>query len=197
MEAVRLRNNERVTPRKHEELLPIERLVISRNRAERKAAEERELQTQMPTEKKRRASTGTIRDSSIAAGFHSVDEARNAYLNHPERRHSVHNPDLTVTTGDMIYILQLYYSTNDSEDPMFDSDYALLKRESMRFDPRIVKILNRIWVWTDLDRSGCVDKVEYVRLHIGLSRFVEHRIRTAGQTIREKTRRKRRPETAA
>ena len=44
----------------------------------------------------------------------------------------------------------------------FASDSALLARESIRYDPKIVQLLHEMWKLYDEDGSGFIDEEEYV-----------------------------------
>jgi hypothetical protein len=43
----------------------------------------------------------------------------------------------------------------------FSSDSALLRRESLKFEPAILRLLQSLWVAVDADGSGAVEKAEY------------------------------------
>ena len=45
------------------------------------------------------------------------------------------------------------------------SNHRLLLRESARFDPKVIKALDAVWVLVDADGSGAVDRDEYLALH--------------------------------
>jgi hypothetical protein len=55
-----------------------------------------------------------------------------------------------------------YGQTDEPAAQMFSSDSALLARESIRFDPKIVRILREMWKLYDDDNSGFIDEEEYV-----------------------------------
>jgi guanylate kinase len=50
------------------------------------------------------------------------------------------------------------------------TDKALLMRESLKFDPRIVSVLEQIWEAADHDHSGAVSKDEYFVMSLKLNR---------------------------
>ena len=51
----------------------------------------------------------------------------------------------------------------EEEDSLYDNK-SLLQRESLKYDPRIVQALDRIWKTTDSNHNGGVDRDEYIRM---------------------------------
>jgi hypothetical protein len=66
--------------------------------------------------------------------------------------------------------LRVYYipdSEKGEEDLDFGEMYsntALLQRESLKFDPKVKALLDKIWQITDNNHNGSVDKDEYVTI---------------------------------
>ena len=57
------------------------------------------------------------------------------------------------------------------KDPWDDyNDRKLLMRESLKFDPTLMKVMNSWWRLADADDSGSISKEEYMKLHINLQR---------------------------
>ena len=48
------------------------------------------------------------------------------------------------------------------------SDAALLQRESLRFDPGVLRQLERLWAFTDTNHDGCVSLPEYADMFVVL-----------------------------
>ena len=57
------------------------------------------------------------------------------------------------------------------KDPWDDyNDRKLLMRESLKFDPSLMEVMNSWWRLADADDSGSISKEEYIKLHINLQR---------------------------
>ena len=61
------------------------------------------------------------------------------YLAWPKRRRS--DSDISKSTGNMMEIVHAYYNTHLEANDALSSDEAVLKRESLRFEPRILQIM--------------------------------------------------------
>ena len=44
----------------------------------------------------------------------------------------------------------------------------LLQRESLKFDPRVLNVLDEIWQVTDRNKDGFVDRDEYIKMSMKL-----------------------------
>jgi hypothetical protein len=89
------------------------------------------------------------------------------------RRSLVSEVATTIYTSTLMEDLRRIYKgdeVDDAEDNYFTSDMALLMRESLKFDPGILKVLNDIWVVVDGDHSGDIDKAEYIGLMVMVAR---------------------------
>ena len=72
-----------------------------------------------------------------------------------------------------------YYSKEDdrltTRRTRHDDDFTdrrILLRESLRFHPEVQTLMNDLWVMTDLDGSGSINKQEYVILHVQLQYYM-------------------------
>lgn len=92
---------------------------------------------------------------SVSAELAKIQQSRS-----PQKRGTQEGP------RDLEKVLHAYYRNNGKMGGKeINTVKALLKRESIRFDPAVLRLLNRIWVFTDVNGNGDVDKEEYVRLH--------------------------------
>ena len=57
------------------------------------------------------------------------------------------------------------HGRRESEKPWLYTTKNLLKRESLRFVPSLLEWLNIIWEVADADRSGTMDREEYLAMH--------------------------------
>ena len=95
------------------------------------------------------------------------------YFSRPTRALSVSvEPSITMSpaskkmhlhNNDMLPVLREHYNA-DPNDPVFGTDKAVYMRESLRFSEKVRAELNKIWEWTDDDKSGTVDLEEYTRM---------------------------------
>ena len=67
--------------------------------------------------------------------------------------------------------LRQYYGDGNSEEY---SDVNILRREAMRFEPRILDILNKIWGVADHDHSKSVTQEEYHIMFQRLAKVLMH-----------------------
>ena len=94
------------------------------------------------------------------------------YFAKPARSQSIATEDTSsaglASRPMMLSVLKKHYNQTGHEDSEFDSEQAVLQRESLRFHPEVRASLTLIWEWTDDDRSGNVDLAEYTRMFITL-----------------------------
>ena len=94
------------------------------------------------------------------------------YFHVPKRRLSMNDEDKEKKATAFIHKLRGYYFKLDCPEPESEvideqgrkENLGLLKRESIRFDPRILHILRDIWRLTDLNHDSKVDRDECVKL---------------------------------
>ena len=76
--------------------------------------------------------------------------------------------------------LSTWYYSNEDDKLMgrrtrYDDDFTdkrILQRESLRFHPEVQGLMDDLWVMTDLDDSGSINKQEYVILHVQLQTYM-------------------------
>jgi hypothetical protein len=119
---------------------------------------------------------------------HEEEKRRLMYLNRADRRHTTNRgKTLLIQRPDLMQQLRSYYgdgdmrsseekatddklaaigvqTTNDSPHMAFYTNKAILQRESLRFDPDILSILEDLWQVTDSSHDGKVVKAEYVKM---------------------------------
>jgi len=59
-------------------------------------------------------------------------------------------------------------SQEEMEEGSHFSDAALLKRESLRFDPGVLRQLERLWAFTDANHDGSISLAEYADMFVVL-----------------------------
>jgi hypothetical protein len=104
-------------------------------------------------------------------------ETRKQYVAVPERRHTSHRGRTFISKKpDLMSQLRMYYQPEDPDeeqaeamkDNSFYTNQKLLERESLKFEPRVLNILEEIWKVTDRNHDGSVDREEYVRMSMKL-----------------------------
>jgi hypothetical protein len=99
-------------------------------------------------------------------------QAAKKYMAKPSRRHSMETGDMRASNPDLIDKLRNYYQHEDDDsDDEWTTDKALLQRESLRFDPQILGLLNTIWV-TARHHHKMVQKDDYIEMSMKLYRFL-------------------------
>jgi hypothetical protein len=84
--------------------------------------------------------------------------------------------DLGAAGGqDVTQMLREYYKTESCDRP---DDIGLWRRESLRFDPGVRKVLDRLWQVADINNSGDIDEEEYVSMYLSMWNFL-----TAGDSV--------------
>eukprot|EP00948_MAST-09A_sp_MAST-9A-sp1_P003084 g3084.t1 len=94
-----------------------------------------------------------------------------------QRRHSIdhHATALEGVQSTLLDSLREYYigdHTSGTVHTDLYSDKNLLRREAIRFDPKIVALLNKIWNIADSDRSKRIERKEYVNMFEKLARVL-------------------------
>ena len=116
---------------------------------------------------KRRASLDLQRPPSFNAEHHVGNFQRRVHDHHVEEG-----------GGDLISVLAAYHSSEAgaaealASHTGFYSDKALLQRESLRFEPEIRELLDKIWHATDRVCNGYCSREEYRHLHEALFRMM-------------------------
>ena len=116
----------------------------------------------------RRRSSRFAKAVTIGAAHHVSDVHDRVHDHHAEHGHG----------GDFFDVLEDYHKSEagaaealEAHDGFY-SHKALLQRESLRFEPRIRKLLNKIWRLADADDSGYCDREEYFAIHESLFRMM-------------------------
>jgi hypothetical protein len=71
-------------------------------------------------------------------------------------------------TETLVDSLKAKYNADQASDvgaDLFHTPAALMRRESLQWDHKVVEALNIIWSSSDTDRSGGIDKKEYQNMH--------------------------------
>jgi hypothetical protein len=119
------------------------------------------------------------RDNSVKAitipGAVPEDETRKLYMQKIERRVTSHNNSSEgADRPDLMDQLRAYYDHQtegqDTSNNAFYTNKAILERESLRYHPKILALLDELWLVTDSDGDGQVDRNEYVSMSMKLYR---------------------------
>ena len=65
-----------------------------------------------------------------------------------------------------------YDPDGEHKDNPHYSDLALLKREAIKWNPRVRRILDQLWEVTDNDHDACIEKNEYIDMCMKVYRAV-------------------------
>eukprot|EP00741_Cyanophora_paradoxa_P000945 tig00000448_g913.t1 len=103
------------------------------------------------------------RRSSEATGWQEWKRASLSSL----RRFSLAAPaQAPVQTESLLDQLRRYYGGGAvAQESALYTNKALLQRESLKFDPAVREVLERLWVVADVDEDGVIDHDEYVDLN--------------------------------
>jgi hypothetical protein len=134
-----------------------------------KRGPKKRVQTMALTSSKKKEAAEIPQNSSVTK--------RDMYLAKPEVRHTMaqgmkqnmsHLGEFG-TENSLVAQLQAYYHHDLTEEELkldwdMYSPQALMKRDMLRFDPQIRKLLLQLWQVTDRDHSGFVDRSEYIAM---------------------------------
>jgi hypothetical protein len=108
------------------------------------------------------------------------DETRQLYMKKIDRRVTSHNDSRKgdgkgeESRPDLMEQLRAYYDHNtddqDTTNNAFYTNKAILERESLRYHPKILALLDELWLVTDNNGDGQVDRNEYVSMSMKLYR---------------------------
>jgi hypothetical protein len=91
-----------------------------------------------------------------------------------EHDHGIHGPASKVESlSHLLNSLRTFYDPDNEHigNPHY-SDLALLQREAIKWNPRIRRILNKLWNLTDKDHDACIEKNEYIDMCMKVYRAI-------------------------